>query len=110
MKEIQPLAFTDTTLTVPGSKSLTQRALIASALANGESILKFPLASEDTEYTSHALAAMGITVAPGQEQWRVQGKGGAIATPGKEIFLGNNVTATRFLTSVAALGHGNFTI
>ena len=73
MKEIRPLATTDTTLTVPGSKSLTQRALIAAALANGESILQYPLASEDTEYTSHALAAMGITVAPGQEQWRVQG-------------------------------------
>ena len=110
MKEIRPLATTDTTLTVPGSKSLTQRALIAAALANGESILKYPLASEDTEYTSQALAAMGITVTPSQEQWRVQGKGGAIATPEQEIFLGNNGTATRFLTSVAALGHGDFTI
>ncbi|MBU2537523.1 MAG: 3-phosphoshikimate 1-carboxyvinyltransferase [Proteobacteria bacterium] len=110
MKEIKPLATTDTTLTVPGSKSLTQRALIAAALANGESILQYPLASEDTEYTSHALAAMGITVTPGKEQWRVQGKGGLIATPEQEIFLGNNGTATRFLTSVAALGHGDFTI
>ena len=110
MKEIRPLASTDTTLTVPGSKSLTQRALIAAALANGESILQWPLASEDTEYTSQALAAMGITVEPGQEQWRVLGLGGVIATPDKEIFLGNNGTATRFLTSVAALGHGDFTI
>jgi len=110
MKEIRPLVTTDTTLTVPGSKSLTQRALIAAALANGESILQYPLASEDTEYTSHALAAMGITVEPGQEQWRVEGKGGVIATPEQEIFLGNNGTATRFLTSVAALGHGIFTI
>ncbi|OGQ98137.1 MAG: 3-phosphoshikimate 1-carboxyvinyltransferase [Deltaproteobacteria bacterium RIFOXYD12_FULL_55_16] len=110
MKEIKPLATTDTTLTVPGSKSLTQRALIAAALANGESILHWPLASEDTEYTSQALTAMGITVAPGQEQWRVQGRGGVIATPSQEIFLGNNGTATRFLTSVAAMGHGPFTI
>ncbi|MDP2002775.1 MAG: 3-phosphoshikimate 1-carboxyvinyltransferase [Desulfurivibrionaceae bacterium] len=110
MKEIRPLAATDTTLTVPGSKSLTQRALIAAALANGESILHYPLASEDTEYTSHALAAMGITVTPDRDHWRVQGKGGAIATPEQEIFLGNNGTATRFLTSVAALGHGPFTI
>ena len=110
MKEIKPLAFTDTTLTVPGSKSLTQRALIAAALANGESILHWPLTSEDTEYTSQALAAMGITVAPAREQWRVQGKSGIITTPKQEIFLGNNGTATRFLTSVAALGHGDFTI
>ncbi|MFH1216216.1 MAG: 3-phosphoshikimate 1-carboxyvinyltransferase [Pseudomonadota bacterium] len=110
MKEIRPLAATDTTLTVPGSKSLTQRALIAAALADGESILQYPLASEDTEYTSAALAAMGITVTPGPEQWLVRGRGGAIATPAQEIFLGNNGTATRFLTSVAALGHGEFTI
>jgi 3-phosphoshikimate 1-carboxyvinyltransferase len=110
MKEIRPLASTDATLTVPGSKSLTQRALIAAALADGESILHYPLTSEDTEYTSQALAAMGITVAPEREKWRVQGKGGAIATPAQEIFLGNNGTATRFLTSVAALGHGPFTI
>lgn len=110
MKEIRPLASTDTTLTVPGSKSLTQRALIAAALANGESTLRYPLASEDTEYTSQALAAMGIVVEPGREQWQVRGKGGAVTTPDKEIFLGNNGTATRFLTSVAALGRGNFTI
>jgi 3-phosphoshikimate 1-carboxyvinyltransferase len=110
MKEIRPLATTDTTLTVPGSKSLTQRALIAAALANGESILHYPLASEDTEYTSQALAAMGIVVEPGREQWRVLGLAGTIATPSQEIFLGNNGTATRFLTSVAALGHGDFTI
>lgn len=110
MKEIRPLASTDTTLTVPGSKSLTQRALIAAALAEGESALQYPLASEDTEYTATALAAMGITVESGQEQWRVQGQGGRIATPSQEIFLGNNGTATRFLTSVAALGHGDFII
>ena len=110
MKEIKPLATTDTTLTVPGSKSLTQRALIAAALAQGETILHWPLSSEDTEYTSQALTGMGIIVEHGQEQWRVQGCGGKIATPAGEIFLGNNGTATRFLTSVAALGHGHFTI
>ncbi|MGV1097790.1 3-phosphoshikimate 1-carboxyvinyltransferase [Thiovibrio sp. JS02] len=110
MKEIKPLASIDATLTVPGSKSLTQRALIAAALADGESTLKWPLKSEDTEYTSQALAAMGISVRQDPEEWRVLGKAGKIATPGQEIFLGNNGTATRFLTSVAALGHGDFTI
>ncbi|MFZ5774186.1 MAG: 3-phosphoshikimate 1-carboxyvinyltransferase [Thermodesulfobacteriota bacterium] len=110
MKEIKPLASTDTTLTVPGSKSLTQRALIAAALAEGETILHWPLASEDTEYTSKALRDMGVMVEHGKEQWRVQGCGGRIATPPGEIYLGNNGTATRFLTSVAALGHGDFVI
>ena len=110
MKEIKPLPTVDTTLEVPGSKSITQRALIAAALADGQSTLSGPLKSEDTEYTSQALAAMGIQVEPGKKEWQVQGQGGVIAKPAQEIYLGNNGTATRFLTSVAALGHGEFTI
>ncbi|HIJ79449.1 MAG: 3-phosphoshikimate 1-carboxyvinyltransferase [Desulfobulbaceae bacterium] len=110
MKEIKPLDHIDTTLTVPGSKSLTQRALIAAALADGTTTLQGPLKSEDTEYTSQALAAMGISVKQHGEQWRIEGKGGRIEQPKAEIYLGNNGTATRFLTSVAALGHGDFTI
>lgn len=110
MKEISPVTSIDATIAVPGSKSLTQRALIAAALADGSSRLVGPLASEDTEYTSKALAQMGITVDKKGEAWQVQGNGGRIATPTGEIYLGNNGTATRFLTSVAALGHGLFTI
>lgn len=97
-------------LRVPGSKSITQRALIAAALAKGESRLVGPLASEDTDYTAKALRAMGIVVEEGEEQWRVFGNGGLIAPPSTEIYLGNNGTATRFLTSLAALGRGIFLI
>jgi len=110
MKEITPIAKIDCQITVPGSKSLTQRALIAAALAEGVSTLVGPLASEDTEYTSAALRAMGIAVEASGRQWVIHGKGGRIAAPMEPIFLGNNGTATRFLTSVAALGSGNFTI
>lgn len=100
----------DCQITVPGSKSLTQRALIAAALANGVSTLRGPLASEDTEYTSAALGLMGIAIEVDNDLWRVRGTGGAIARPSVPIFLGNNGTATRFLTSVAALGQGEFNI
>ncbi len=110
MKEISPVTSIDATIAVPGSKSLTQRALIAAALANGHSRLLGPLNSEDTDYTSTALGQMGITVHKDKDEWQVAGNGGKIATPGSEIYLGNNGTATRFLTSVAALGHGLFTI
>ena len=110
MKTITPLRAINCQITVPGSKSLTQRALIAAALAAGESTLVGPLTSEDTEYTSAALRAMGISVDCSGPDWRVQGQGGRIATPDAPIFLGNNGTATRFLTSVAALGAGPFTI
>jgi len=110
MKTITPIARIDTRISVPGSKSLTQRALIAAALADGVSTLIGPLASEDTDYTSAALRAMGVAIDNSEPDWRVHGNGGRIATPAQPIFLGNNGTATRFLTSVAALGSGPFAI
>ncbi|MFH1216796.1 MAG: 3-phosphoshikimate 1-carboxyvinyltransferase [Pseudomonadota bacterium] len=110
MIEIKPLANINAIVTVPGSKSITQRALIAAALADGNSTLLTPLASEDTAYTSAALKSMGIEVIEGGETWTVKGTGGRIDTPAEPIFLGNNGTATRFLTSVASLGNGVFTI
>jgi 3-phosphoshikimate 1-carboxyvinyltransferase len=103
MREITPVATIDAALAVPGSKSLTQRALIAAALADGTSILQGPLASEDTDYSSQALTQLGITIERGEE-WRVAGRGGVIRAADGSIYLGNNGTATRFLTSVAALG------
>ncbi len=111
MIEIKPVATVDATVAVPGSKSLTQRALIAAALGDGTSKLIGSLASEDTSYTSKALEQMGVLVnRDNDEVWTVEGSGGILATPAKEIFLGNNGTATRFLTSVAALGNGEFSI
>ena len=110
MKEITPVSKVNVTIEVPGSKSITQRALIAAALAEGDSILLGPLASDDTAFTAMALRAMGIEVESQGNEWRVKGGGGRITTPAKEIYLGNNGTATRFLTSVASLGNGVFTI
>ena len=110
MIEIKPAGKIKAEVSVPGSKSITQRALIAAALADGESTLIGPLESEDTQYTAGALKQMGVTVDKEKHRWTVRGNGGKIATPGKEIFLGNNGTATRFLTSVAALGTGIFKI
>ena len=110
MIEIETIENIDCTVSVPGSKSLTQRALIAAALADGESILHGPLVSEDTEYSSHALMQMGVEIRKEKESWLVAGNGGTIKTAEEDIFLGNNGTATRFLTSVAALGEGEFIV
>ncbi|MCL2457989.1 MAG: 3-phosphoshikimate 1-carboxyvinyltransferase [Desulfobulbus sp.] len=111
MIAITPVRSLDAVVTVPGSKSLTQRALIAAALAEGPSQLLGPLASEDTRYTIGALRAMGIDCDDSDpDRWQVLGAGGRIVTPEGDIFLGNNGTATRFLTSVTALGHGRFRI
>ncbi len=111
MIEIIPVKRVNTTVEVPGSKSLTQRALIAAALAEGTSFLAGPLASEDTAYTMAALRAMGIRINDDDSAcWQVQGAAGNILPPDEDIYLGNNGTATRFLTSVASLGHGTFHI
>ncbi len=110
MKEIVPRQKITAMVQVPGSKSITQRALIVAALAEGESRLHGPLASEDTRYTIKALRAMGVKVQDKEPDWLVTGCGGRVMPPRRELYLGNNGTATRFLTSVAALGHGVFTI
>ncbi|MCI5179512.1 MAG: 3-phosphoshikimate 1-carboxyvinyltransferase [Candidatus Electrothrix sp. AW3_4] len=111
MIEIQTVNNLNALVVVPGSDPLTQRALIAAALAQGESTLIGPLASDDTAYTIKALRQMGIAVDDSDpSSWVVQGSGGKIARPEEDIFLGNNGTATRFLTSVAALGQGRFRI
>jgi len=110
MIEIQPAAKIDITLAVPGSKSLTQRALIAASLAEGQSRLVGPLVSEDTEYTSRALAQIGININKAADSWIVEGNSGVISSNTSSIFLGSNGTGTRFLTSVVALGHSPFSV
>lgn len=109
MIEIQPVTNIDAAIEVPGSKSLTQRALIAAALAHGESRLIGPLESDDTAYSAKALVQMGVMVEK-EKDWRIVGNAGEIKPSDTPIFLGNNGTATRFLTSVAALGRSAFTI
>jgi len=109
MIEIQPVQHIDAAIEVPGSKSLTQRALIAASLAKGTSTLSGPLESDDTRYSSEALMQMGVAMDKGKE-WVIHGRAGLIEPSNEPIFLGNNGTATRFLTSVASLGYGNFFI
>ncbi len=105
MIEISPVATVDAKISVPGSKSFTQRALIAAALAKGTTVLLDPLISDDTNYLADALMQLGVKIEKEQDRWRVIGTGGAIAAGKEPLYLGNNGTATRFLASVAALGH-----
>ena len=88
---------------VPGSKSITQRALITSALAHGTSTLSSPLDSEDTQLLTAALKAFGVSIDKGESGWQVIGTEGKLTCPGKEIFMGNNGTGIRFMMSFAAL-------
>ncbi len=95
---------------VPGSKSITNRALLIAALAEGESILTGALFSDDTRYMAAALNQLGIRVI-GDEQaqsFTVEGCGGNIPATEAELFLGNSGTSVRFLAAAVALGHGTY--
>ena len=106
MIEIQPVEKISGTVTVPGSKSYTNRALLIAALADGVSRLEKPLVSDDTKYMIRALKAFGVTVQEEQEAFIVSGKGGKLLTPDGDIFIGNAGTAMRFLTTLSALAPG----
>jgi len=106
--EIRPVETLSADVRVPGSKSYTQRALVIASLAEGKSLLRNPLRSEDTDYLLEALRLLGAEIAPAGEDLLVTGTGGRIGNPGREIYLGNNGTATRFLISVVSLGSGDY--
>ena len=91
-------------VTLPGSKSITNRALLLAALADGESRLAAPLHSEDTEYMSHALQELGVSVQVSSNgDFVIQGSGGRLAAPSQTLFIGNSGTTVRFLTAAACL-------
>jgi 3-phosphoshikimate 1-carboxyvinyltransferase len=100
----------DALVKVPGSKSLTQRALTIAALAQGTSTIRNGLVSDDTQYLMDGLRALGAEIAIEGDKIVVTGTGGQIQNPGKTIFLGNNGTAMRFLITMASLGKGKFVL
>ncbi len=96
-------------VSLPGSKSLTNRALILAALANGQSTLAGALFSEDTERMIDALSTLGFAVDADATHARiiVTGHGGHIPNPEGDIHCGNSGTTIRFCAALASLGHGN---
>jgi 3-phosphoshikimate 1-carboxyvinyltransferase len=108
--EIKPITGIKASVSAPGSKSYTQRALIVAALAQGDSILHNALLSEDTAYLTDALKAMGAEIATQGTDMIVKGTAGNLKDPGQAIYLGNNGTAMRLLTGIAALGTGTITL
>ena len=86
----------------PGSKSITNRALLLAGLARGTSHLTGTLKSDDTRLMAEALRAMGVRVdEPGDTEFVVAGDG-RLRAPSGPLFLGNAGTATRFLTAAVA--------
>jgi 3-phosphoshikimate 1-carboxyvinyltransferase len=94
----------------PGSKSITNRALVCAALARGPSKLLGVLDSEDTQVMLEGLRRLGLELEhdPAQAEVRIQGCDGQLPAHGAELFVGNSGTTMRFLTALVALGHGTF--
>ena len=89
---------------LPGSKSITNRALLLAALADGESRLRAPLHSDDTFYMAQALRELGVRVEETEERdFVISGTGGVLQAPIKPLFIGNSGTTVRFLTAAACL-------
>ena len=100
----------EATITVPGSKSLTNRALILAALAEGPSTLHGALFSDDTRVMLDSLQRLGFRVEADEaaETITVEGQGGRIPASQAELFVGNSGTSMRFLTALVALGNGAY--
>lgn len=101
----------DTAFMVPGSKSLSNRVLILAAMAEGSSLIKGLLFSDDTRYMLTALQNLGLEVSYNEKEgWaKVKGCSGRLARrePAPVLFVGNAGTAARFLPSMVAACEGN---
>jgi 3-phosphoshikimate 1-carboxyvinyltransferase len=100
------------TFTPPGSKSLTNRALVLAALADGTCDLSNVLFADDTHVMLESLTRLGfhLVIEHDARTVRVSGRGGLVDKSSADLFCGNSGTTIRFLTAVCALGTGRFTL
>ncbi len=106
VRSITPVDTIDAEIQVPPSKSYTNRALIAAALADGPSTLLNASQSDDSEYLIQGLQQFGVQIIRRNNCLEVMGSSGNLQLPSSEIFLGNAGTALRFLTSFSGLAPG----
>ena len=111
--QIPALSSFEGEIRLPGSKSITNRAFLIAALAEGTTRLHNLLRSDDTCYMGEALQKLGVGIEFSEDftDAVVHGNGGAISAPGgtpAELFLGNAGTAMRSLTAALSLGKGEF--
>jgi 3-phosphoshikimate 1-carboxyvinyltransferase len=97
---------------VPGSKSLTNRALLIASLANGTTRITNALFSDDSLYFAKALQTLGFDIQLHEENHEmiVHGLGGKIPAKKAELFIGNAGTAARFLSAFLTLGRGEYVV
>ncbi|MGA1165527.1 MAG: 3-phosphoshikimate 1-carboxyvinyltransferase [bacterium] len=109
---LDPIRRISGSITLPGSKSLSNRVLLLAMLSEGETFIENLLDSDDVRRMIDALAKLKISYEedrPGKKI-RVKGEGGRIPVEKAELFLGNAGTAIRPLTAALTLGHGRFVL
>ncbi len=114
---LSPLSSANGEVTIPGSKSLSNRALLLAALAEGETTLTNLLDSDDVRHMLNALQTLGVSYELSDDRTRctVTGCNGPLGCNEEpdgehELFLGNAGTAMRPLTAALCLGEGNYTL
>lgn len=96
-------------VTLPGSKSITNRILLLSAIAKGETTIKHPLQSDDTHHMIEALKILQVDLTQKENgDILIQGARGQFKNKSAEIFLGNAGTAFRPLTAALAFSQGDY--
>jgi 3-phosphoshikimate 1-carboxyvinyltransferase len=111
--EIEPLdGPVDATVHVPGSKSVTNRALLVAALADGASTIRNTLFSDDSYWLMHALVRLGFDLRANRKtgETGITGQNGIIPERDVEVFVGNAGTVARFLPPALALGEGPYVV
>ena len=110
---LQPVALVDGTVNLPGSKSVSNRALLLAALAKGTTRLTNLLDSDDVRYMLTALEALGVSYTLSEQRTvcEITGQGGPLqADQSLELFLGNAGTAMRPLAAALCLGSNNIVL
>ena len=98
------------TVTPPGSKSLTNRALVLAALSAGTCRISNVLLADDSAVMLDGLRKLGFHVAVDGTAVTVVGQSGRVPAPSAHLFCGNSGTTIRFLSALCALGRGTFTL
>ncbi|MCD7445250.1 3-phosphoshikimate 1-carboxyvinyltransferase [Streptomyces lincolnensis] len=93
---------------IPGSKSITARALFLAAAADGVTTLVRPLRSDDTEGFAEGLVRLGYRVGRTRDAWQVDGRPQGPAVPEADVYCRDGATTARFLPTLAAAGHGTY--
>ncbi|PWD11790.1 3-phosphoshikimate 1-carboxyvinyltransferase [Salmonella enterica subsp. enterica serovar Rubislaw] len=110
---LQPIGRVDGAINLPGSKSVSNRALLLAALACGKTVLTNLLDSDDVRHMLNALSALGInyTLSADRTRCDITGNGGPLRASGAlELFLGNAGTAMRPLAAALCLGQNEIVL